>query len=851
MGYTRRASPADHRGWIVDRIISPPERHGTVITAAPTDEMLEMAIESLRREWRAGCTGQMAWTMAAAKVKRLRELAVSQQAGDMIDEVDRRLTRYRALPVPERKQELTELAAALNALRPHLRPAQSAGPPVGKLQSAIAPGRRRERSLSVDEQDKPPTVKPLSPTAPITDLPRVGYSLAEKLSNLHLRTVEDVLRFTPRRHIDYSRTVKIGSVLAFGPQDEVTIRGEITDLQEIRGAGRPRVQLRLADETGWMRITFFNTYISKQIRVGDEIAVSGPIDVGYGAPSLTEPEWERLGGPALSTGRLTPVYSLTKGVHQKTLRNLTRAALDATKGTVEEYLPDSILKSRVLMPLAAAYENLHYPAGQLQLSHAETRLSFDNLLLLQLGLIRRKRERKAHGGIPLVVDRDLLTTFYSGLPFSLTAAQHRALDEILLDLTRPQPMTRLLQGDVGSGKTVVAAAAVLTTVANGYQAGVMAPTEILAEQHFHNLRGLYAHLETESRPTVAMLTGATPVRERRRVLAGIAEAGIDVLVGTHALIQEGVNLNRLGLSVVDEQHRFGVRQRSELSGKANGERPHVLSMSATPIPRTLNMVLNGDLDVSIIDELPPGRIPVETRRYFGDEREAAYQLVREQVAKGQQVFVICPLVEESEAIEAKAAVAEAERLKRDVFPELGILTLHGRMSGKNKDAIMTAFRDREADILVSTSVIEVGIDVPNATVMLIEGADRFGLAQLHQFRGRVGRGGSQSYCLLLADESTPAGEERLSMMEETTDGFLLAQKDLELRGPGDFIGTRQSGLPELSWIDHSFDTRLLDQARQTAENLLETDPDLLHPDHTALRARLQLFWAAASPDIPL
>ncbi len=822
-----------------------------MLTAAPTDEMLDMAIESLRREWRAGCTGQMAWSMAAAKVKRLRELAASQQAGEMIEEIERRLHRYRALPIAERKQELTELAAALNALRPHLRPAQSPGPPVGKLPSAIAPGRRRERPSSADEREKPPAVKPLSPTAPITDLPRVGHSLAEKLSNLHLRTVEDVLRFTPRRHIDYSRTVKIGSVLAFGPQDEVTIRGEVTDLQEMRGVGRPRVQIRLADETGWMRVTFFNTYISKQLRVGDEIAVSGPIDVGYGAPSLTEPEWERLGGPALSTGRLTPVYSLTKGVHQKTLRNLTRAALDATKGSVEDYLPDSIIKSRVLMPLAAAYENLHYPAGQLQLSHAETRLSFDNLLLLQLGLIRRKRERKAHGGIPLKVDRDLLSAFVSGLPFTMTRAQQRALDEILDDLTSPQPMTRLLQGDVGSGKTVVAAAAVLTTVANGYQAGVMAPTEILAEQHFHNLRGLYAHLDAESRPTVAMLTGATPVRERRRIMSGLADGGINLLVGTHALIQEGVELDRLGLSVVDEQHRFGVRQRSELAGKTDGAQPHVLSMSATPIPRTLNMVLNGDLDVSIIDELPPGRIPIETHRFFGQARETAYQIVREQVAKGHQVFVICPLVEESEAIEAKAAVAEAERLKQDVFPELSILTLHGRMSGKNKDAIMTAFRDHEADILVSTSVIEVGIDVPNATVMLIEGADRFGLAQLHQFRGRVGRGGSRSYCLLLADESTPAGEERLSMMEATTDGFLLAQKDLELRGPGDFIGTRQSGLPELSWIDHAFDTRLLDQARETAESLLDADPDLLHPDHLSLRARLQLFWSAASPDIPL
>jgi ATP-dependent DNA helicase RecG len=362
---------------------------------------------------------------------------------------------------------------------------------------------------------------------------------------------------------------------------------------------------------------------------------------------------------------------------------------------------------------------------------------------------------------------------------------------------------------------------------------------------------LFAGLAAADRPTVALLTGSTRAAARRETLAAIAAGEVDLLVGTHALIQERVEFARLGLAVVDEQHRFGVRQRAGLPDKATGALPHLLSMTATPIPRTLNMVLNGDLDVSLIAERPPGRIPIETRRYVGSEREAAYDLVRQEVDRGHQVFVICPLIEASEAIEAKAAVAEGQRLQREVFPELRIATLHGRMGGKEKDAVMTAFRDRQSDVLVSTSVIEVGIDVPNATVMLVEGADRFGLAQLHQFRGRVGRGGARSYCLLLADETTPDGEERLGMMVETDDGFLLAEKDLELRGPGDFIGTRQSGLPEMSWLDGVFDTRLLDRARRAAEALLAADPALARPEHRLLDQRLRAFWARASPDVPV
>jgi ATP-dependent DNA helicase RecG len=829
------------------RTIERPSRPTAASSGAA--DLVDSAVEALRREWRTGCQGSMA-RLATAYVRRLHALAVTHDAGLRLAKVETHLQDYQRLPIDQRREALPPLAEELKAIKPLLRVAEEPIVPTGKLNSAVAPGRQPKAAPAV-ALSQPPAVKPLTPEAPVTSLPRVGDAVAKKLANLDVKTVGDLLRLGPRRHIDYSRSVKIGAALGFGPRDEVTVRGEIVEVKPIAGPP-PRVQVRLADETGSLRITWFNSFIAKQVQVGDEIAVSGKLDAGYGALSFTNPEWERIGGPALSTGRLTPVYPLTQGLAQKTIRGLTRAALDATKTTIDDFLPAPIRDGNRLTSLVAAYEGLHYPADHSDLARAQTRLAFDDLFLLQIGLIRRKRERQAAGGIPLTIDRAMLDRFFAGLPFALTGAQRRALDEILGDLTQASPMSRLLQGDVGSGKTVVAAAAALVAIAEGYQTAVMAPTEILAEQHYHNFRGLYASLAAADRPQVALLTGSTRAAERRELLAALAAGDVDVLVGTHAIIQDGVEIPRLGLAVVDEQHRFGVRQRGELPARAAaGPQPHLLSMTATPIPRTLNMVLNGDLDVSVIGELPPGRIPIETRRYLGPERQTAYDLVRSEIGRGHQVFVICPLVEESEATEAKAAVAEAQRLKAEVFPDREIAVLHGRMSGREKDRIMTAFRDREADILVSTSVIEVGIDVPNATVMLVEGADRFGLAQLHQFRGRVGRGGSRSYCLLLADEATPDAEARLQMMVETTDGFVLAEKDLELRGPGDFIGTRQSGLPEMTWLDGSFDTRLLDQARQSAEALLDSDPSLSQPEHAALNTRFHLFWQTASPDVPV
>ena len=815
---------------------------------------LETAVELLRREWRGGCHAGMAFETAAGSVGRLRELAASEQMVSDFAAVMADIAAYRSLPQDARPARLAEIAAAIKRLIPQVAALQAPARPMGALTS-------QPRGAKGAVQRKPKTVVPsavppkprLSLDAPVTDLKGAGGAASKKLAKLGVETVGDLLRLSPRRHIDYSRTIKIGEALNLQPGSDVTVRGRITDLQVHRGPGVPRVAIRLADSSGWVRVTWFNQFLASVLKVGAEIAVSGALETGYGPLSLTGPEWEPVvtgQGESISTGRIVPVYPLTAGLAQKSMRNFARQALDLALPAVEDYLPDEVRRTGgdELPSLRDAIAQVHYPDDQSSLALARRRLAFDDLFLLQLGLLRRKQEHQATEGIPVVADGELQASWAAGLPFRLTGAQESALSEILRDMSGQKPMARLLQGDVGSGKTAVAAAAMLAAASAGFQAALMAPTEILAEQHLGGLNMLYDALPETVRPRVRLLTGSTRASERRDILAGLQESAVDILVGTHALIQEGVAAPRLALTVVDEQHRFGVRQRAALREKGEGRLPHQLAMTATPIPRTLNLVLHGDVDVSVLAERPPGRIPIETRRYIGAERAAAYALVREEVAKGHQVFVICPLVEASEVVEAKAAVEEAERLSRDVFPELRIATLHGRMKSRDKDAVMSDFRDRRFDVLVSTSVIEVGIDVPNATVMLIEGADRFGLAQLHQFRGRVGRGGSRSYCLLLAEEGSPEGEERLQTMVASDDGFLLAEKDLELRGPGDFIGTRQSGLPEMPWLEGVFDTRLLDRARRAAEALLAADPDLVNPAHGRLNERFTAFWEQAAPE---
>jgi ATP-dependent DNA helicase RecG len=501
------------------------------------------------------------------------------------------------------------------------------------------------------------------------------------------------------------------------------------------------------------------------------------------------------------------------------------------------------------MGLEAAICQIHFPDDQQSLEQARCRLSFDEFFLIQMGVLHQRHAWRTEPGRAVAVDGGLLESFVYSLPFELTKAQQRVLREIVNDLRSDKPMNRLLQGDVGSGKTVVAVAAMLLTVVSGFQAVIMAPTEILAEQHYKNVTQLLEGISgTEVKgpsafsapsPRIRLLTGSLRPAEKEQIHREIAAGEVDIVIGTHALIQEGVSFKDLALAIIDEQHRFGVTQRAALRQK--GYNPHVLVMSATPIPRSLALTIYGDLDISVIDELPPGRQEIETRWLKSRERERAYSFVRSQIEKGHQAFIICPLVEESEKIEAKAAVEEHRRLQEEIFPDLQLGLLHGRMKGKEKEAVMAQFHQGELDILVSTSVVEVGIDVPNATVMLVEGAERFGLAQLHQFRGRVGRSEHQSYCLLVADSPSFEGEQRLMAIESTQDGFALAEKDMELRGPGEFFGTRQSGLPDLKLAKLS-DVRILEQARTEALALFRDDPDLSRPEHRLLARKVDEFW---------
>jgi ATP-dependent DNA helicase RecG len=672
--------------------------------------------------------------------------------------------------------------------------------------------------------------------APVTALKGVKAAMQARLRKLGVDTVRDLLYLLPNRHNNFADVQPI-SELKVG--EEQTAQVSVWSASVVRlGRTRSGTQALVGDETGTMRIVWFNQpYLADQLKTNDRIVVAGKVGIYNRQKTMENPEWERLSGEELvHTGRLVPVYPLTQGLSQRVLRKTIKEALDVFIPRVEETLPGELRRSHNLVSLQEALRQVHYPDSGEDYEEGRRRLAFEELLCLQLAVLERRLAWES-GRAPVLKDTGALERYVASLPFALTGAQKRVLNEITNDLESSRPMARLLQGDVGSGKTAVAAAALAIAVGNGYQGALMAPTEILAEQHFATLSRLLGGLEVEGRPLRVELLVGSQSPASKRTLAEAASAGeIDVLVGTHALIQESVSFQRLGVAVVDEQHRFGVMQRAALRERAsNGaaQTPHLLVMSATPIPRTLALTFFGDLDVSVIDEMPPGRLPVETRWVSPKDRTGAYIFVREQIGRGRQAFVVCPLIDESEALQTRSAVQEFERLSKHVFPDLRLGLLHGRMRTAEKDAVLQAFRAKEMDILVATTVIEVGIDIPNATVMVVEGADRFGLAQLHQLRGRVGRGADQSYCLLLSDDPSEGARQRLKLLEDLSDGFLLAEADLKLRGPGDYFGTRQSGLPELQAADFG-DVKLIEQARQEALALLRADPLLEQPGHKEL-----------------
>lgn len=691
-----------------------------------------------------------------------------------------------------------------------------------------------------------PAGPPPGLNAPLTTIPGIGPKSAKNLERLGLHTLGDLLWYLPRRYIDYSQLKTINR-LWYG--EEVTVLATVEEMKvrPTRGGQMKLVEAVVGDGTGSLRVTWFNQpWIANQLPAGEAVALSGRIDQYLGRLTMNSPEWEPLDRQQLHTSRIVPVYALTAGVTARWLRRVMDSVVRRLAPRLPDPLPTQIIQRQALASLPEAIEQIHFPESWDKLRRAQERLAFDEMLLLQLGVMRQRQDWSALATQPLTVDDEWIVRFRAGLPYPLTQAQETAVADLRRDLASGRPMNRLLEGDVGSGKTAVAAAAIGIAASAGAQAALLAPTSILAEQHYQTLRGLLEPACGIPPAEVRLLIGATSESEKTEIRAGLEQGRIRVVVGTHALLEGPVRFARLGLAVIDEQHRFGVEQRAAL--RAKGENPNLLVMTATPIPRSLALTVFGDLDVTVLDEMPPGRQPIETRILFPIERSRGYTFVEAQVEAGHQAYFIYPLVEESEKVAAKAAVEEQERLQREVFPNIRVGLLHGRMGADEKDEVMAAFRQGTYPILVSTSVVEVGVDVPNATVMFIEGANRFGLAQLHQFRGRVGRGEHRSYCLLLPDTDDAAENERLRAMEETSDGFRLAELDLEQRGPGDFLGTRQAGLADLR-MARLTDVRLIERARREADLLLESDPELAQPEHQALRAQVQAALGSGKGEI--
>ena len=725
----------------------------------------------------------------------------------------------------------------------------------------------------------PPPPGPLDRPLASAGITGLSSSVAAKLAKgLGIRTIRDLLDHVPRRYLDLSTTRNIRD-LKIG--EEATTRGKIqrVDGRYLRGK-RHLLTVTVGDGTGYIELVYFNQpFRARSFKAGEEIAVAGRIERTRGKLQIVNPFVEPLRGAGVHVGRIIPIHGSTQGVTPTQIRRFVHTALQRYGKGIEDPLPQSIVREHGLIPRAAAIAEMHFPTSEEKRRAAQHRLVFEELFVLSSGLaIRKHRVASAADGVAHP-ETKLVDPFLESLPFEPTTAQRGAIDEIAADMARAQPMNRLLQGEVGSGKTVVAVAAALIAHASGSQTAFMAPTEVLAEQHFRTIRGLLeplaGHAPSEGRLfgdgfEVEILTGSVTGKDRQRALERAASGDTMILVGTHALIQEGVQFDRLGLAIVDEQHRFGVHQRVALRAKGRaGAQPDTLIMTATPIPRTLTLTLYGDLDVGVLDEMPPGRLPVATSIVRTDSaRDAAYKHVRAEAAEGRQTFIVCPLVEDSVSLEVKAAESEFERVQRDVFPDLRVGLIHGRMNAQAKDEVMTRMRAGEIDVLVSTTVIEVGVDIPNATVMIIEDADRFGLSQLHQLRGRVGRGSDPARCYLftsIARDEEGSREDamtRLGAMQFSNDGFRLAELDLELRGGGQLFGKgaveaakgapAQVGRSDLRFANLTRDFDVLVEARREGFALVDADPDLSGADNARLldevRRRFadRLDWLFAS-----
>ena len=675
----------------------------------------------------------------------------------------------------------------------------------------------------------------------------VGPKMAQLLNKLGIFSINDLLFFLPRRYDDYTKLNQIGHLQ---PNELATVIGTVrhTEMRIARG-GRKDFFMVVDDGTAQMGVTFFGQYfMNRQVRTEQQVVLRGQTSMFQNRIQMTNPEIQYLEQEDLQKLGIVPVYPLTDGLNRRSLRKLMQKTVEYWADHLPDYMPEGTLDRAELADLGWAIKNLHFPESWDHLDHAQRRYIFDQLLLMQLTIMANRRMWQATPSQQLQVGDEQLQAFIDAVfPFPLTGAQRRSIEDVRGDLTKPIPMNRLLQGDVGSGKTAVAATMLGIALMSGKQAALMAPTSILAEQHYRGISAAFERMPAElmpreGKPVIALLTGSISSSDREAIYRGLADGSIDIVIGTHAIIQGGVEFNNLAVAIIDEQHRFGVEQRGTLRSK--GLNPHLLVMTATPIPRTLALTMYADLDLSIIDEMPPGRIPIRTRVIEPPQRERAYHFVETQLEEGRQAFIVYPLVEASETIEAESAVESFEHLTQ-VFFRHKVGLLHGRMKPAEKDQIMDQFRNHVFDVLVTTSVAEVGVDIPNASIIVIDGANRFGLAQLHQFRGRVGRGGHASYCLLVCDSLLPEARERLLALEQTNDGFKLAEIDWKLRGPGDLIGTRQSGQAELKLLEQ-MKPELVELAQREAKTIFEDDPELTLPEHRLLKERIEQLTNARS-----
>lgn len=662
----------------------------------------------------------------------------------------------------------------------------------------------------------------------------VGPKIGHLLNRLGIFTARDLLFYFPKRHIDYSSRTLIKDVKEGA---NVTVIGTIKSISAYNTRNNLGIiNITVNDETGLIKLNFFYAKANKflleryksQFIKGSNIIISGKakIDKYSGTYTIDKPEYQVLSGEFdgksnLNIARIVPVYQLVEGLSIKTLRRAIFNALEQYESSIENVIPTAIMQRNNLLDRSKALRQIHFPETEDLLEHARYTIVFEEFFLMQLKLaLMRETNNKNIKALSLKVTKDgLVEKFRQSLPFELTNAQDKAIKEILKDISSEKPMQRLLQGDVGSGKTVVACMMLLSAIENGYQGALMAPTEILAQQHFNN----FVNWLTPFGISVGLFTGTNGAKVRKKLETDLKNGQINIAIGTHALIQDNVEFNKLGAIVIDEQHRFGVKQRSQLMVK--GKNPQVLTMTATPIPRTLALTTQGDLDFSVIDEMPKNRKPIKTYIIKPSQRNQAYKMMRNEISNGHQCYVVYPLIDESETLSAKAATIEAERLSTEVFPDLKIGLLHGKLSNSEKEEVMEQFKNKEFDILVSTTVVEVGVDVPNSTVMMIENAERFGLSQLHQLRGRVGRSELQSYCLLVPANSSQTTMDRLKIMEQTNNGFIISEKDLELRGPGEFLGTRQSGMLNFALADIIKDTKILELARKEAFDYVKEHED--------------------------